>query len=216
MEYRKIIQDCLESGSDAAWTVFVRQFQPVIASVILRAIRRYSEANHALVDDLVQETFLRLCRNNFKAIRDFEHRRDDSILGYLKVVAASVTMDHFRARKTRKRAGEVEDLTGSLLENAPAPDSGIEGALLVRQVSDCLNRISTSERDRTVFWLYYLQGCSAKEISAIPGVNLSPKGVESSLFRMTQALRQALQPSLLEKMRKREGALPSSTLGGMG
>jgi RNA polymerase sigma-70 factor (ECF subfamily) len=45
------------------------------------------------------------------------------------------------------------------------------------------------ERDRALFWLYYLQGYTAEEIAGIPGVGLSAKGVESALRRVTVWLR---------------------------
>jgi hypothetical protein len=60
----ELIASCLEADSASAWREFVARFQPLIASVILRTIRRYGESNLSLADDLVQETFLRLLRNS--------------------------------------------------------------------------------------------------------------------------------------------------------
>ena len=49
-------------------------------------------------------------------------------------------------------------------------------------------------RDRTAFWLYYRQGFTAKEIAGMPAMNLTVKGVESLLFRLTAVLRARLAP----------------------
>jgi RNA polymerase sigma-70 factor (ECF subfamily) len=50
-----------------------------------------------------------------------------------------------------------------------------------------------SERDRVLFWLYYRQGFTAEEISALPGASLTAKGVESALRRIASWLREQLE-----------------------
>jgi len=52
--------------------------------------------------------------------------------------------------------------------------------------------VETLQRDRTIFWLYYRQGLTAKEIGALPSIGLSLKGVESTLHRLTQLVREHL------------------------
>ena len=55
-----------------------------------------------------------------------------------------------------------------------------------------------SERDRTIFWLYYRQGFTSEEIARIFQTGLSAKGVESALRRVTLWIR-----SEIEKQRPR-------------
>jgi RNA polymerase sigma-70 factor (ECF subfamily) len=50
----------------------------------------------------------------------------------------------------------------------------------------------TFVRDHTVFWLYYRDGLTASEISRLPGLDLSLKGVESLLLRMARMVKQRL------------------------
>ena len=45
------------------------------------------------------------------------------------------------------------------------------------------------ERDRTIFWLYFRQGMSTREIGSLPGIGLSTKGVGSVIERMKQSVR---------------------------
>jgi RNA polymerase sigma-70 factor (ECF subfamily) len=183
-----IINACLESGSHNDWTQFVRCFQPLIASVVIRVMRRYGESNPAVADDLIQECYLRLCKDECRALRQFEHRHEESIFGFVKVVAASVAMDHFRAR------------------NADA-------AILMKQISFRLERITENQRDRAIFWLYYQQGYTANDISKIPGIALSAKGVESCILRLTQALRREMNFQRVKSNAKDEGLLTSPPLG---
>lgn len=184
-----ILKACLETGDTAAWESFVHRFQPLIAGSVTRVARRYGIPSPALIDDLVQDTYLRLCRNNCRSLRDFEARHDEAIFGYLKVIATSVALDYFRARASQKRRDEVED-DGNNPEAAIA-SSSIEHSTLLDELDRHLTS-SESDRDRTIFWLYYRQGYTAKDIAAMPGFGLTQKGVESCIYRLTQSLKSAV------------------------
>jgi RNA polymerase sigma-70 factor, ECF subfamily len=190
----ELIAVCLETGSEAAWQQLVAEFQPLIASVVLRAVRRYDFSAHGIVDDLVQETFLRLCRDNCKALREFRHRHEAAIFGYVKVVAASVANDHFRQVNAQKRTGELAVDPEVLLTVAVDVGANAEDSLLLREVENCLESITENERDRKIFWRYYRQGLTSVEIAALPGVELSAKGVESCLLRLLKAIRLRMAP----------------------
>jgi RNA polymerase sigma-70 factor, ECF subfamily len=208
-----IINACLDSGTHNDWTQFVRCFQPLIASVVIRVMRRYGESSPALADDLIQECYLRLCKDECRALRQFEHRHEESIFGFVKVVAASVAMDHFRARKAEKRSGEVAPLSDDQVSGMPSPQPDADAAILMKQISLRLERITESQRDRAIFWLYYQQGHSASDISKIPGIALSAKGVESCILRLTQALRREMNFQRIKSDAKDEGVLSSPPLG---
>jgi RNA polymerase sigma-70 factor, ECF subfamily len=207
----EILDRCLNEGSEHAWTVFVRTFRPVITSSISRVIGRYGSVNPALLDDLAQETFLRLCRDNAKLLRRFEARHESAIFGYIKVIATSVALDHFRARTADKRAPEFSSDVASL-EVSVRPTE-IENAAFLGEVDRRLSA-SESERDRSIFWLYYCQGYSTREIATLPGVALSQKGVESCIYRLTQILRKSLGSSP-PASRRLEGKPPQTALGEM-
>jgi RNA polymerase sigma-70 factor (ECF subfamily) len=205
----EIVEACLGSNSEDLWARFVQYFQPLIASSVNRVARRYGMPDPSLIDDLVQETYLRLCKNNCKALRGFQALHDDAIFGYIKVIATSVALDYFRARATHKRRGEVED-DGTNLSAITSP-STIEQSLLLKELDERLSATET-ERDRTIFWLYYRQGYTAKDIAAIPGLELEQKGVESCIHRLTHSLRNLVgnKPSNFPK-----GLPPQNTLGVM-
>src|SRR3954463_1623591 len=102
---RELVQLCLGSRAEAMWEEFVRRFQPLIAGVIAKRIFRHTGCsfNQSLVDDLTQETFLKICINDFRALRDFEYQHDNALFGFLKVIASNVVEDHFRNSSSRKR-----------------------------------------------------------------------------------------------------------------
>lgn len=176
-------------------------------------MRRYGNVDRALTDDLIQETYVRLCKDDCKALRQFEHRHQNSIYGFIKVVAASVVMDHFRSYAAEKRSGEVASLSEDCVSVIPSRQEDLDHPLLMREISVQLERITENERDRSIFWLYYQQGYSANDISKIPGIHLSAKGVESCILRLTQALRREMNIQTVKKDQGDEGLLSQPPLG---
>jgi RNA polymerase sigma-70 factor (ECF subfamily) len=77
---------------------------------------------------------------------------------------------------------------------------------------DCRLSATESKRDRTIFWLYYRQGFSAREIAELPGLGLTQKGVESCIHRLTNMLR-AESGSPAFSVRKLEGKTAPKALG---
>lgn len=71
----------------------------------------------------------------------------------------------------------------------------MEREVLFKQIDECIESCLEGpdrDRDRTVFWLYYQQGMTAKDIAALPTIALSTKGVESVIFRMIRLLRERM------------------------
>lgn len=187
---RELLHVCLGSGEQEQWREFVRRTQPLLASVIMNTIRRWKEPAPSLVDDLIQDTYVKLFANDGKALRSIKNEYENTIFGYLKVVASNVVRDHFR--QAENKADEVE-LSDPVL---PAPQDGhdrLEFAHLKGKVEALLEHFSSSEtyeRDVAIFWFFYEQGFTAKEISLLPNIGLTVKGVEAVLFRLTRFLRE--------------------------
>jgi RNA polymerase sigma-70 factor (ECF subfamily) len=196
---QELVQLCLDSKDEAIWTEFVRRFQPLIAGVVNKCVFRRIGPNPTLVDDLVQDTYLKLCANNFKPLRDFDFQHENGFFGFLKVVAGNVVEDHFRGSRSRKRGSgrEEEDLekVRAVVPSNPGLRHPAEIALLIGEIDNCLAEQASEPnfaRDYAIFWLYYRQGLTAKAISRLRGIGLSVKGVESTLLRLTRLVRAKL------------------------
>src|SRR4029077_17072905 len=114
---RDLLHLCLGSEDQELWRGFVRRTQPLIASVIINTIRRWQEPSPSLVDDLIQDTFLKLFTNERKALRSIKNEYEITIFEELKVVAANVVRDDFR--QTENKVEEIE-LADPVLP--PTPD----------------------------------------------------------------------------------------------
>ena len=197
----ELIRACADPRNSAAWQEFIRRFHKLIAGVVMRTCARWGEYPSNAADDLIQETYLKLSADNGRLLLDFQSQHPDAIYGYLKVVTANVVNDHFRARNAEKRGGgaSTEEITSiqcpSECDHAGSL-STIERQVLLNEIDNRLERCTQGEfgeRDRLIFRLYYRQGFSAKAIAALPDLELTVKGVESAILRITRLLRDEIQ-----------------------
>ena len=195
-----LIKGCV-TGDVAAWEEFMSRYHRLIAGVVFRTTQKWGESSPTTMDDLIQETYLKLCANDYRLLRAYDPRHSDAIYGYLKVITANVVHDRFKALHSEKRGGDqiVQELTTLENQTDSGKDFGsqnaIEREILLREIDALLNEESsgkTVERDRTIFWLYYRQGLTTKAISTLPAIGLSIKGVESTLMRMTKLIRRRM------------------------
>lgn len=185
---------CAHSAEVPEWEELVHRCSP-LATIVARRISRLwvTDPGPAIIDDIVQEVFLKLCEHDRRILRGFEPRGEDSFFGLLRLVTASVTNDYFRRQYSTKRGGKV--LTMPLLDGdssqAAIDPSAMQQSALLQQLDRKLLSAPKiiGPRDRALFWLYYRQGFTAEEISRLPAAGLTPKGVESALRRVTMWLR---------------------------
>ena len=190
LDILELVAECIATGRAEAWQEFIRRLQPLIAGVVSRAAARWGTVTASLVDDLVQETYLKLCAEDFRRLREFESRHQDAIYGYLKSIAYTVTLDHFKVQHASKRGvrwGSSCDPDVSL--RVVGQRSSVEMEILLRELEELASQGPEAKRDRIVFALYYRQGFSTAKIARIRSLGLSQKGVESCLHRLTERLK---------------------------
>ncbi len=206
MTAAELIQACAASDDGAVWTEFVVRFHRPIALSILRTAYQWKAAGREVVDDLVQETYLKLCANRCRLLRDFAAQHPDTVIAYVKTIAANVAHDHFKALHSQKRgAGEAAQSRDDIGPEAPGLQSGgpdaMERQVLMGEIKRALEICAGGPeraRDRAIFWLYYEQGMSAEAIAALPTIGLTGKGVESAIYRLTRLVREQLAQSRSE------------------
>lgn len=196
---RELLQLCLSTDAEDHWREFVRRTQPLIASVIINTVRRWKQPAPSLVDDLIQTTYVKLFDNDKKALRSIKNEYENAIFGFLKVVASNVVQDHFR-----KPGNKVDEVEVSDAVLPPGPDERERREFLdkkdeIKRILAKLPASETRERDLAIFWLFYEQGYTAKEISLMPHLKLTVKGVEAVILRLNRHLRGELGNESPEK-----------------
>ena len=171
-----------------------------ISLTILRTASLWSAPSQSLVEDLVQITYLKLWQDGCRLLRDFAVQHPEAILGYLKKVAANATHDHFKHGHSQTSGGaqphvSTSDVDPEAGKDVHGSEERIAFGLFLDEIDEHLRNCSTGpdqERDLMIFWLYFRQGMSTKEIASLPTIGLSTKGVGSVLERLKQGIREQI------------------------
>jgi RNA polymerase sigma-70 factor (ECF subfamily) len=133
-------------------------------------------------------------------LRDFAVQQPDAILGYLRKTAVNATHDYFRHGNSQSSGGDKPHVSTSDVD--PQAGNDVNGSqekiayqILLNEIDGYLKRSGTGpdqERDRTIFWLYFRQGMTTKEIASLPTIGLSAKGVGSVIERLKYCIREQI------------------------
>ena len=203
LSLKDVVCLCAESGNDEAWEEFVSRVGRPISLTIMRTASRWGEPSRPLVEDLVQATYLKLWEGGCRLLRDFAIQRPEAILGYLKKTAANAAHDYFKHGHSQSSGGDKPHVSTSDVD--PEAGNEVHGSqdkiafgIFLTEIDECLKRCLTGpdqDRDRTIFWLYFRQGMSAKEIASLPTIGLGAKGVGSVIERLKQSVREQILSS---------------------
>ena len=201
MSLEYLLRACAEGGDEAAWREFVSHLGGLIGAVVLKTARRWGDTSPNTISDLIQETYLKLCANRARMLAEFGVSViPNAFYGYLKVATANVVNDHYRARHSKKRNSNLESWFTDLATEIADPGMGSPEQIrryfaLLAEVETVLNSITQdaeSERDRTIFWLYWRQGMTAQSISELPGMTLTGQKNKTAIYRLTRRVRERL------------------------
>jgi RNA polymerase sigma-70 factor (ECF subfamily) len=205
MSLVELIRACAETNDDRAWEEFVARTQRPISLSIRHTAMQWGKDPQQYIEDLLQETYLKLCANRCRALLEFARQHEeDAVMGYIKTIAINLAHDHFKGLHSQKRGGGE---TNQLLEEFDPPSQSgslggpeaMEREIFLKQVDERLQACaagSNRERDCLIFWFYYLQGMSARAIAELATIELTAKGVESVLTRLMRCVREHLVAGL--------------------
>ncbi len=203
LSLKDVVYLCAGPCDDEAWEEFVSRVGRPISLTILRTASQWGEPSRSLVEDLVQVTYLKLWEGGCRLLRDFAIERPEAILGYLKKTAANATHDYFKHGHSQSSGGDEPHVSTSDVE--PEAGKEVHGSqekiafeVFLNEIDEHLKRCLTGadqERDRMIFWLYFRQGMSTKEIASLPTIGLGAKGVGSVIERLKHAIREQILES---------------------
>ncbi len=118
----------------------------------------------------------------------------------LKITAANVAYDHFRHVLSPSFGGDKPHVSTSDVD----PEAGnevygsqerIAFGIFLNEIDEHLKHCLTGfdqERNRMIFWLYFRQGMSTKEIASLPTIELTADGVGSVIERLKHDIRERI------------------------
>lgn len=165
-------------GDRAAMEILVRRHQDAVARLLWRFVRTKSD-----LDDLVQETFLRMVRGlpDWRGQQPFVH--------WLLRIATNTGRDYFR-RQTVRRRWLAEPRTGEADVPPEAIDPAADPAAraAANEVKALLAQLSPD--DRTLLTLHHLEGWGLMQIADQFGWTLTATKVRA--WRARRQLRSLL------------------------
>jgi RNA polymerase sigma factor (sigma-70 family) len=161
--------DALTRGEKGAWEAFVRRYAGLVAAAVRGVARDPGE-----VEDLSQEVFLRLCRNDFRLMRSYDPARA-GLSTWLTIVARSTARDAMR----RHRPVVVP------IESVPESRLAVDPVEPVRKLK--LPEALLSPRQRQILTMLYDREMEVAEIAAALGID--PQTVRSAHHKAMLKLR---------------------------
>src|SRR6266404_2854231 len=200
LSLKDVVCLCAGPRDDEAWEEFVSRVGKPISLTIMRTASLWGEPSRFLVEDLVQITYLKLWEDGCRLLLDFAIQHPEAILGYVKKTAANATHDYFKHGHSQSSGGDKPHVSTSDVD----PEAGkevhgsrerISFGVFLNEIDEYLKQCLTGpdqERNRMIFWLYFRQGMSTKEIASLPTIGLGAKGVGSVIERLKHGIREQI------------------------
>jgi RNA polymerase sigma-70 factor (ECF subfamily) len=172
------------AGDNRAFTEIMRKHK----DAVYRFVRQYvGDADEAY--DLVQETFVAA----WSALSGFD--KDKPLSAWLRRIALNKCRDWTRRRKVRRFFFAAESINSSPREIAsPTPADNSAQEIQLAALDAGLAALPQSLKEPLLLTLF--EGLSHKEAARV--LNVSPKAIETRLYRARQILAQKIAPSQTE------------------
>jgi len=161
--------DALARGDKEAWEAFVRRYAGLVAAAVRGVAREAAE-----VEDLAQEVFVRLCKDDFRLLRSYNPTRA-GLSTWITIVARSTARDAMRRHRPVLMA--IEAVPESRLAVDP-----IEPAERLK-----LPEALLSPRQREILTMLYDREMEVAEIAKALGID--PQTVRSAHHKAMVKLR---------------------------
>jgi RNA polymerase sigma factor (sigma-70 family) len=161
--------DALIRGEKGGWAAFVRRYAGLVVAAVRSVAREAAE-----IEDLTQEVFLRLCRNDFRLLRSYDPARA-GLSTWITIVARSTARDALR----RHRPVAVP------IDAVPEGQLAIDAVEPVRKLK--LPEALLSPRQREILAMLYDKDMEVAEIAALLAID--PQTVRSAHHKAMIKLR---------------------------
>ena len=195
---RELVELCLQ-GNEDAWKELLRRYHSLIAGVSGRIIRR-SALNRSmiplssLIEEAVQDTWTKICKNGGEPLRKLEWRHEKALLGLLKITASNTTKDILRkylgGKMDAKKEVPMDDPSLVVPVINPPVDPASMNILrdeLVRCLDKLLHGEPDATRDVAMFLLFFSFKITALDLARLYKLDL--RKAENILARLVRLVR---------------------------
>ncbi len=162
----EFVQKCVK-GDKPSWDAFVDKYSRLIYSYIYSVLKvkgiALAEEN---INDLFQEIFLLLAKDNFQKLKSFKARNGCSLASWLRQVTVNFTIDYTRKLKPVVSLDEEDEDDFSLKEVLAANSASAMDMLIqeekVGSLKDCIKLLERG--DRYFLQLHINRGLTLEEL----------------------------------------------------
>jgi RNA polymerase sigma factor (sigma-70 family) len=183
---KALIDGCLRSNKPA-WDSFVREYSNLVYYTIKKTlVRHHTDPRTDVVEELYQEFFVSLLRNECKKLRQFRGAHGCSLASWIRIVAARSTIDFLR-----KPSPSQGELAGAMSRHSPDPAEPLLNEQQEKLLKQAIQTLSS--RDRILLDLCYRQALTTEEIAAF--LKTSVNAVYAQKSRVLAKIRDELRKS---------------------
>lgn len=174
MDDLEFVQRCV-NGDKKSWDEFIDRYSRLVYNYIhsTLALKGTNQFNRDNVNDLFQEIFLSLVKDNFKKLRSFKAKNGCSLASWLRQIAINSTIDYLRKCKPTVSLDQERDDNFSLKDIIADDSASVKDMLTdeekLRTLKDCIDRLDTDER--YFLELHINRGLALEQIKDILGIS---------------------------------------------
>lgn len=162
----EFVRQCA-NGDKQSWDYFLKQYSRLIYSYIYSILKTNNYIlNQENVDDLFQEIFVSLIKDDFRKLKSFKAKNGCSLASWLRQITINFTIDYLRKQKpgasldaeTGEGLSLLDMLTGSLNS---ARESLVKEENLA-SLKDCIENLALD--DKYFLELHFNQGLRLEDL----------------------------------------------------
>jgi len=189
----EFVRRCIR-GEKGAWNEFVERYSSLIYNYIHSVLKikgqSFSQEN---INDLFQEIFLSLVKDNFKKLASFQARNGCSLASWLRQVTVNFSIDYIRRLKLTVSIDEETDNGFSLIDllpsNSPSATDTFNQKERLTHLEDCIDRLDND--DKYFLELHINRGLSLEELKAY--FKVSRGAIDMRKSRIIERLRECFK-----------------------
>jgi len=193
MDELGFVRRCVK-GDRQAWDEFIEKYSRLIYNYVFAVLsaRNYSFAQNHL-QDIFQEIFASLIKDNFKKLSSFKAKNGCSLASWLRQVTVNFTIDYIRKLKPLVSIDEETDGDFSLIDilpsNSPSAADTLRQEEKLVHLKDCIDKLDID--DKYFLELHIHRGLDLEKLKAY--FKISRPAIDMRKFRIIERLRECFK-----------------------
>lgn len=151
MDDLEFVQRCV-NGYKQSWDEFIERYSRLVYNYIhsILALKGTNQFNPDTVNDIFQEIFVSLVKDNFKKLRSFKAKNGCSLASWLRLITVNSTIDHIRRSKLTVSLDQENEENLSLKEIITDDSLSAKDMLTAEEkmasLKDCIGKLDIDEQ----------------------------------------------------------------------